>query len=430
MLCILLQYLLYSFCLLLVVESLRVKSNKMPIKKIIQILTFLFVANSGFLLFSFFSQSSQKNIVNPSIILVDNSGSMGICSKIENKKCIPNAELPYRLDIVKATMRNHISQANIHSAKIGLVEFGNYRGYGLPKEKACSAARTIVSSSVASQMQVINRLDEMKVNDDGKTPIGYAINFTINSILRKQNLLPANILLITDGEPNCDEEYQQDLCDIVSGLSNRQVQLKIKIIGYKAKGKDNQFIECAKKFPDMVSYLPANNPDELDKQFSKALSPVNINWSITIGSTSLIVLVFPLIYLIKKTKEKHVNIYTLEKSNIENYTFNISGQNISAVGKTNEYTNTNILIQKQIISEAAIEIQNLLKHFEEENPDAKDNEKIDYVNNSTTPKFKRSLLGAIKAGSEAAIEEFMDTPYISIGKAIIRGWREGWIKSK
>jgi hypothetical protein len=31
-------------------------------------------------------------------------------------------------------------------------------------------------------------------------------------------------------------------------------------------------------------------------------------------------------------------------------------------------------------------------------------------------------VGALQSGSEAAIEEFLDNPYINVGKAIIKGW--------
>ena len=76
----------------------------MQVKKIIQALAFLFIANSGLLLVLIFSQSSQGNVAKPSIILVDNSGSMGICSVMKNGRCVPNARVnALKFSIIKRT---------------------------------------------------------------------------------------------------------------------------------------------------------------------------------------------------------------------------------------------------------------------------------------------------------------------------------------
>ncbi|XWK89726.1 MAG: hypothetical protein U7127_06580 [Phormidium sp.] len=78
--------------------------------------------------------------------------------------------------------------------------------------------------------------------------------------------------------------------------------------------------------------------------------------------------------------------------------------------------------ERQNLAEAAKEIQQLLKQLEQSNPTATDAEKISYVNDKTTPEFKRRAFSALQAGSEVAIEEFLDNPYVNIGKAIIKGW--------
>lgn len=78
--------------------------------------------------------------------------------------------------------------------------------------------------------------------------------------------------------------------------------------------------------------------------------------------------------------------------------------------------------QKQTLAEAAKEIQNLLKQLEATNPAATEGEKIAYVNDKTTPSLKSRFVGALEAGGEAAIEEFLDNPYVNIGKAIVKGW--------
>jgi hypothetical protein len=77
---------------------------------------------------------------------------------------------------------------------------------------------------------------------------------------------------------------------------------------------------------------------------------------------------------------------------------------------------------KKTLAEAAAEIQQLLKQLEHTNPIATEAEKITYINDETTPSFKRRVVGALQAGGEAAIEEFLDNPYVSVGKAVVKGW--------
>ena len=78
--------------------------------------------------------------------------------------------------------------------------------------------------------------------------------------------------------------------------------------------------------------------------------------------------------------------------------------------------------QKRNLAEVAAEIQQLLKQLETTNPSANEVEKISYVSDETSPSFKRRAVGALKAGGEAAIEEFLDNPYVNVAKAIIKQW--------
>ena len=78
--------------------------------------------------------------------------------------------------------------------------------------------------------------------------------------------------------------------------------------------------------------------------------------------------------------------------------------------------------QEQILAQALADIQKLLKQFEKNNPDATEEEKIIYLNDNTTPSFKRRVIGALQAAGETAIEEFLDNSYVNIGKATIKAW--------
>ncbi|MFM6075546.1 MAG: hypothetical protein ACKPDM_24190 [Dolichospermum sp.] len=101
------------------------------------------------------------------------------------------------------------------------------------------------------------------------------------------------------------------------------------------------------------------------------------------------------------------------------HTGNIENNSINHVN----VTNTNIE-PRQTLAEAAAEIQKLLKQLESTNPNTTEQEKIDYVDDETTPSFKRRAVNAIKAGGQAVIEEVFDNPYINVGIAILNGWKE------
>jgi predicted phage gp36 major capsid-like protein len=101
--------------------------------------------------------------------------------------------------------------------------------------------------------------------------------------------------------------------------------------------------------------------------------------------------------------------------------------NVSQAGAVGKYarSDNNTFIQseqKQTLAEAAAEIQRLLKQLEQTNPNVTEAEKVAYVNDETTPSFKRRVVGALQAGGEAAIEEFLDNPYVNVGKAVVKGW--------
>lgn len=207
------------------------------------------------------------------VILVDNSGSMGRCSSEPQtqSKCVP------KIEVSKDVVRQKLAEADLKSSKIGLVELGNWKSYGLDYQNRCKAVKPLVLPSIGGRNQVIDALKNIQANDDGVTPIGFAINAVVHDILKKYNLLPANIILVSDGDPNCEKEYKINLCDIIAGLAGRGVALHLHIIGYETNGKDNEFTSCAKKYPGMVHYWgSANNRKELEDKIDKVLSPLPV----------------------------------------------------------------------------------------------------------------------------------------------------------
>jgi RNA recognition motif. (a.k.a. RRM, RBD, or RNP domain) len=108
----------------------------------------------------------------------------------------------------------------------------------------------------------------------------------------------------------------------------------------------------------------------------------------------------------------------------ENYVNNLQGSNIANMSNTlkdnarqqaNQHNHSSE--QDKTLAEAASEIQNLLKQLEQNEPKATDMQKVTYINDETTPNFKRRVVSALKAGGETAIEEFLDNPYIKCWKS-------------
>jgi hypothetical protein len=408
----------------------------------------------------------------PLVILLDNSGSMGKCSVLDNKgKCIPNAENPTRIDIVKEAVRRRIIEEDLASTKIGLVEIGNYRGYPLNYQDRCKSVKTLISPALNNRSKIVSSLKEIQPNYDGVTPIAYAINLTRTN-LKKQRLLPARILLITDGQPNCEDDYQYDLNDLLNGLPASGIDMMLDIVGYKAYGKDNQFIECAKKHPQMVKYWGSvSTLEELDAKIKEALPIIEASsyqalplWGSSLDRTILSIFAILLIWLFIRDKAARDNIIRLQQrlylderqvdlynklilvlaarsiiihnqntvgSNLMSDIYNVA-QSGSGNFNTNflkdhasqEISQDNYTYEKnQTLAEAAKEIQQLLKQLDESNPTATEAEKVAYINDETTPNFKHRVAGALQASGEAAIDEFiLENKYLKVVKAAIKGW--------
>ncbi len=101
--------------------------------------------------------------------------------------------------------------------------------------------------------------------------------------------------------------------------------------------------------------------------------------------------------------------------NVANVAENVHG---NLVNTQNIYSSE----QKQTLAEAAAEIQKLLKQLEQTNPTAKVEEQQAYVDAKIPLTLKKRCVSALQSGGEAAIEEFLDNPYVNVGKAVVKGW--------
>jgi uncharacterized protein YjbI with pentapeptide repeats len=111
--------------------------------------------------------------------------------------------------------------------------------------------------------------------------------------------------------------------------------------------------------------------------------------------------------------------YDLRNANIGNLADTVKD---NARQQTNQYNYESP--EKQSLAEAAIEIQRLLKVLEETNPTATEADKKNFVSLAVSPTLKQRAVGALQSGGKAALEEFLDNPYVNVGVAIVEGWRE------
>ncbi|WP_237396954.1 hypothetical protein [Okeania sp. KiyG1] len=146
-----------------------------------------------------------------------------------------------------------------------------------------------------------------------------------------------------------------------------------------------------------------------------------VNATVSFGYTELLGWTFVKLF---KNDEDIPLLVDVKGEGIMGDTFNV--EQAVAVGKNfHAENNNNTLYQskeKQTLADAAKEIQQLLKQLEETNPTATESEKIIYVNDETTPSFKRRVGCALQAGGEAAIKEALDNSYVNIVMAIVKGW--------
>ncbi len=124
----------------------------------------------------------------------------------------------------------------------------------------------------------------------------------------------------------------------------------------------------------------------------------------------------------------HLSDKSQGASHVTNH-YNFDQRN-STIGVNVANEGSNIQLQQTInnnlgqsLTEAAAEIQRLLKQLEQANPAATESEQIGYVSAATNPEIKQRAIAALLQGGETAIEEFvLENKYLKVGKSILKGW--------
>lgn len=108
---------------------------------------------------------------------------------------------------------------------------------------------------------------------------------------------------------------------------------------------------------------------------------------------------------------------------------NITNSNIASINSqdSKETVNqeiNNISTDKQTLSDAAKEIQDLLEQLGVKNPDATIKDKEKYINSEITTDMRERAINALTAGGESLLGEVIGSSYTKIIKDIIKGWKK------
>ena len=172
-------------------------------------------------------------------------------------------------------------------------------------------------------------------------------------------------------------------------------------------GADKAEIEkYLKKIYQLEAQVEAKSEQLADlKEITKLLANEPINNIIDITNTA------------ESTSMSDTFNNDLKGANIANFANQVKD---NATQQANQYNYASP--EKQTLTEAAAEIQKLLQQLEQTNPTATPEQQEAYVNAAIPPTLKQRCVGALKAGGETAIEEFLDNPYVNVGKAVVKAW--------
>lgn len=182
------------------------------------------------------------------IFLLDNSGSMSQPYNGDTK-----------INSAKDSIRHALKSKKSDSMRMGLLELGG----------RCQV-KELVNPISNDRELIIEALDRITPPPygAGATPIAQGIARA--SEIFKKNPSPHKIVLVSDGEANCEgkNEFPLSGCDMVASLRNQNIKFELNLIGYGINGLKNEQAKCIAKLSDKV-FKPKNQ-----SELSEALKEV------------------------------------------------------------------------------------------------------------------------------------------------------------
>ena len=99
----------------------------------------------------------------------------------------------------------------------------------------------------------------------------------------------------------------------------------------------------------------------------------------------------------------------------------VAGENVT--GNTVVGNQQNLSQPAQTLAEAAAEIQQLLRQLEASNPTATLAEQQSFVNLGISPTLKQRFAGALQAGWQEAVAQWVENKYAKVAIALLEGWQ-------
>jgi len=118
------------------------------------------------------------------------------------------------------------------------------------------------------------------------------------------------------------------------------------------------------------------------------------------------------------------NPIVIKELNMGDNFSNISNSRIVNSSEVKDSFNTTITSENEKpLIDAMKEIQALVQQFEVSNPTATESEMIAYIEDETSPSFKRRAVAALQSAGETFIDEFVfENKGFKVAKAAIKGW--------
>lgn len=189
--------------------------------------------------------ADEQTTTQPVIVVMDYSSSM-----LEKDA---DAKGTTRIDAAKSATK-HLINNSPDDATMGLVV------YGSKTAKKCDDIITVQKPGKVNKSELTAKLDELKAV--GETPIGASLLYAANEM--KDIKTEKSIILVSDGEENCDEP---PACEAAKDLAGQGIDLTVHTIGFKVNNTARSQLECIAKATG-GTYVTADDSDALQEELT------------------------------------------------------------------------------------------------------------------------------------------------------------------
>lgn len=127
-----------------------------------------------------------------------------------------SASMSEKLTLIKSSLLQDIIPDLDYSSKIGIKTF-------TATQEKIPIIKSVLPLSITNKEQLISAISSLD-NPDGNTPIAAAIKSSVNS-LKEYPAFDKKIILITDGEENCNGDYEKEVSIAISDGINCEIHI-------------------------------------------------------------------------------------------------------------------------------------------------------------------------------------------------------------